>query len=124
MNEVILTGRFARDPEIRQTTTDKTVARFTLAVDYGKGKTVFVPCEAWNGTAEFVNRYFQKGDPIEIVGELADNSYEKDGKKTFGMKVTVRKAGFTMGKTKVANARDMEPGGSFSEMDDDTPLPF
>lgn len=124
MNEVILSGRFARDPELRQTKNDKAVVRFSLAVDYAKDKTVFVPCEAWNGTAEFINRYFQKGDPIEVVGELEDNSYEKDGKKVFGMKVTVRNAKFTIGKVKVANARDLEPGGQFSEMDDDTPLPF
>lgn len=124
MNEVILSGRFVKNPELRQTKTDKAVVRFSLAVDYAKNKTVFVPCEAWNGTAEFIDRYFQKGDPIEVVGELADNSYEKDGKKVFGMKVTVRSAKFTMGKVKVANARDLEPGGQFSEMDDDTPLPF
>lgn len=124
MNEVILSGRFVKNPELRQTKSDKAVVRFSLAVDYAKDKTVFVPCEAWNGTAEFIDRYFQKGDPIEVVGELADNSYEKDGKKVFGMKVTVRSAKFTMGKVKVANARDLEPGGAFSEMDDDTPLPF
>lgn len=124
MNEVILSGRFVKNPELRQTKSDKAVVRFSLAVDYAKDKTVFVPCEAWNGTAEFIDRYFQKGDPIEVVGELADNSYEKDGKKVFGMKVTVRNAKFCMGKVKVANARDLEPGGAFSEMDDDTPLPF
>lgn len=124
MNEVILSGRFVKNPELRQTKSDKAVVRFSLAVDYAKDKTVFVPCEAWNGTAEFIDRYFQKGDPIEVVGELADNSYEKDGKKVFGMKVTVRNAKFTMGKVNVANARDLEPGGAFSEMDDDTPLPF
>lgn len=124
MNEVILSGRFVKNPELRQTKSDKAVVRFSLAVDYAKDKTVFVPCEAWNGTAEFIDRYFQKGDPIEVVGELADNSYEKDGKKVFGMKVTVRSAKFTMGKVKVANARDLEPGGAFSEMDDDSPLPF
>ena len=124
MNEVILSGRFVKNPELRQTKSDKAVVRFSLAVDYAKDKTVFVPCEAWNGTAEFIDRYFQKGDPIDVVGELADNSYEKDGKKVFGMKVTVRSAKFTMGKVKVANARDLEPGGAFSEMDDDTPLPF
>lgn len=124
MNEVILSGRFVKNPELRQTKSDKAVVRFSLAVDYAKDKTVFVPCEAWNGTAEFIDRYFQKGDPIEVVGELADNSYEKDGKKVFGMKVTVRSAKFTMGKVKVANARDLEPGGAFSEMDDDSQLPF
>lgn len=124
MNEVILSGRFVKNPELRQTKSDKAVVRFSLAVDYAKDKTVFVPCEAWNGTAEFIDRYFQKGDPIEVVGELADNSYEKDGKKVFGMKVTVRSAKLTMGKVKVANARDLEPGGQFSEMDDGTPLPF
>ena len=129
MNEVILSGRFVRDPELRQTKTDKAVTRFTLAVDNGYGdkkKNVFIPCEAWSGTAEFVGKYFQKGDPIEVVGFLADNSYEKDGKKVYGMKVTVREAKFCMGKTNVVNARDIEPGGQFSELldDDGGQLPF
>ena len=54
------------------------------------------------------------------------NSYEKDGKKVYGMKVTVREAKFCMGKTNVVNARDIEPGGQFSELldDDGGQLPF
>lgn len=129
MNLVILTGRMVKDPELRQATTNKAVVSFTLAVDDGKDKdgerkTLFQRCTAWEGTAELINRYFQKGDPITIRGKLQNRQYEKDGAKHYQTEIVVAEFEFQHGKTNVVNARDLEPGGQFSEMDDDTPLPF
>ena len=129
MNQVFLTGRFVKDPEIRQTTTNKAVATFTLAVDDGKGKdgekkTVFQRCVAWEGLAEIINRYFQKGDPIIVRGKLQNRTYEKNGEKHYNTEVVVDWMEFQQGKVKVANARDIEPGGTFDELDDDAELPF
>lgn len=81
MNKVIITGRLTSDPEFRQTQSGISSATFTVAVDrpYQKDKEKqadFIRCMAWRGTAEFVNKYFFKGDPIEVIGSLRTGSYK------------------------------------------------
>ena len=66
MNNVALTGRFARDPDIRYTDGGSTIARFTLACDrrfkQENGPAAdFISCVAFGKTAEFIEKYFQKG---------------------------------------------------------------
>ena len=67
LNVAIIMGRLTRDPELRRTNSGKPVACFTVAVDRdyapeGQEKeTDFIDCVAWNGTAEFVDKYFKKG---------------------------------------------------------------
>ena len=120
MNQIILSGRLTKDPELRQ---GKTTAfcHFTIALDTGYGdrkKTLFIPCEAVGKTAEFIGKYFSKGDPIEIAGSLMDNSWEKDGVKHPGWKVNVSKAEFTL-------SRKNKEEAAFSEIDDEEgDLPF
>lgn len=128
INFCIFSGRLVKDPEIRYTTKDKkAVATFTLAVDnYHGDKTAdFHKCIAFGKTAELIDQYCIKGSGLLVVGELHDNNWEdKDGKKHYDKQVVVREIQFMDGKTKVANARDIEPGGEFTELDDDSPLPF
>lgn len=75
-------GRFTFDPELRQTTTGKSVCKFCLAVTrpYVKDKTDFFNFTAWDKTAETICRYFKKGSQIYVVGHLTSEKYEKDGK--------------------------------------------
>lgn len=93
-NHVVLTGRLTGTPELRQTASGVLVCRFGVAVQrkYNKNKEEqdvdFFDVESWRGTAEFISRNFDKGDLIEISGELRTSRWkdEKDNtthSKTF-----------------------------------------
>ena len=78
MNQVILTGRLTKDPELRTTTSDKQVASFTLAVDkYGEGAD-FINCIVWGKQAENLCKYVSKGSQIALNGRISTRSYEDD----------------------------------------------
>lgn len=101
INKVILQGRLTRDVEMRQTTSGKTVAKFSIATNSGfknqngEEQTTFTECTAWGKTAEFVSRYFQKGTQLILEGELRNNNYtDKEGVKHYGMIVNVQSVNF------------------------------
>ena len=88
LNVAIIMGRLTRDPELRRTNSGKPVASFTVAVDRdyapeGQEKeTDFIDCVAWNGTAEFVQKYFSKGSMIVVNGRLQLRNWtDKEGNK-------------------------------------------
>lgn len=88
LNVCIIMGRLTRDPELRRTNSGKPVASFTVAVDRdyapeGQEKeTDFIDCVAWNGTAEFVEKYFKKGSMIVVNGRLQLRNWtDKEGNK-------------------------------------------
>lgn len=87
MNKVVLLGRLAADPELRQTPNGIAVTSFTIAVDrqYSRGaerQTDWIDIVAWRNTAEFVCKYFQKGSPIIVEGSIQTRTYEdKSGQK-------------------------------------------
>ena len=88
LNVAIIMGRLTRDPELRRTNSGKPVASFTVAVDRdfapeGQEKeTDFIDCVAWQGTAEFVNKYFHKGSMIVVNGRLQLRNWtDKEGNK-------------------------------------------
>lgn len=88
LNVAIIMGRLTRDPELRRTNSGKPVVSFTVAVDRdyapeGQEKeTDFIDCVAWNGTAEFVDKYFKKGSMIVVSGRLQLRNWtDKDGNK-------------------------------------------
>jgi single-strand DNA-binding protein len=100
MNEVRLSGRLTRDPEIKVLDIGGhkvTVANFSLAVTryFRKANgerdkdTTFVNCEAWDTGAETLGKYVTKGDPILVFGSLKTENWEKDGQKMSRMKVRV-----------------------------------
>ncbi len=88
MNTVALVGRLTKDPEIRQGNST-TVARFTLAVDRrfakdGEQTADFINCIAFNKSAEFVEKYFSKGQRMGLTGHISTGSYtNKDGNKVY-----------------------------------------
>ncbi len=117
MNQVILTGRLTRDPEMRVTTSGKNVASFTLAVDRRMSRRAqeqnpnlptadFIPCVAWEHQAEFVQKYFHKGSPMLVEGRMQVRSYEaKDGSgRRYVTEVIVNNIEFT------GSRRDNEGG--------------
>ncbi len=88
LNHITIMGRLTRDPELRRTNTGKTVTSFTLAVDRDyaeKGaerETDFIECVAWRGTAEFVDKYFGRGQMAVVSGRLQIRDWEdKDGNR-------------------------------------------
>ena len=88
LNVAIIMGRLTRDPELRRTNSGKPVASFTVAVDRdyapeGQEKeTDFIDCVAWQGTAEFVEKYFKKGSMIVVNGRLQLRNWtDKEGNK-------------------------------------------
>lgn len=82
LNRITIMGRMTRDPESRHTERGKAVANFTLAVDrdHNREETDFIDCVCWDGTAEFVSKYFRKGSAAIVSGRLQMRKYEaKDG---------------------------------------------
>lgn len=76
LNTIMLMGRLTADPELRRTGNGTAVASFALAVerDYpgpdGNRETDFIDIVAWRGTAEFVSKYFSKGQMAAVSGRL------------------------------------------------------
>jgi len=108
MNKVVLIGRLARDPEVRysQNDTSMAIARFTLAVDRRRasnnqdGQSAdFISCVAFGRTAEFIEKYFSKGNRLGVVGHIQTGSYtNKDGAKVYTTDVVVDEAEFVESK--------------------------
>ena len=94
MNKVVLSGRLTKDVEFRATPDGTTISSFTVAVNRkykdqnGNYPTDFINCKAFRNTAEFINKYFHKGDRINIEGEIRTGSYDdKDGNKRYTFEV-------------------------------------
>ena len=86
LNKVIIMGRLTRDPELRHTQSDVSVASFTLAVDRGfrrddnQQNVDFINVVAWRNTAEFVSKWFSKGQLVAVSGRLQVRNYkDRDG---------------------------------------------
>ena len=91
MNKVMINGRLTREPEIRNAGEMK-LAKFTVAVQrgYKKDEADFIGCTAFGKTAEFLENYTSKGDPVLIEGHIQTGSYNnKDGKKVYTTDVIV-----------------------------------
>lgn len=134
MNIVILAGRLVKDPETRYTNSKKAVCSFTIAVDDGKDqngerKSQFISCVAWEKTAELIDQYFTKGEPISVIGKITSRSYEKDGRKVYVTEVRVSSIEFPMtARLKAKDDRETEgdpaPVNAFAELEDEGELPF
>lgn len=85
LNSAIIMGRLTVDPELRTTSSNISFVRFSVAVDRAYQKqgterqTDFINVVAWRQTADFVSRYFRKGQMIAVQGSIQTGSYEKDG---------------------------------------------
>ena len=108
LNIVAVMGRLARDPEMRQTTTGKSVASFTIACDRGRkdanGQSVcdWLNIVAWDKTAEFVCKYFQKGSLIAIDGRLQTRQYQdKNGQNRTAVEIVAQNAHFGSSKESI-----------------------
>lgn len=145
LNCIVLMGRLVADPELRTTTTGKSVCSFRIAVDRGyvkageERKADFIPIVAWEGTANFVSRYFSKGSMIAVQGQLQSRQYEDNsGAKRTAYEVLAREVSFCGSKAETgtntafaapaqaapAPAYQTAVPGDFEEITDDEDLPF
>lgn len=145
MNKVILMGRLTRDPDVRYSGAGNQtiVARFSLAVDRrfkkeGSDETAdFISCVTFGKTAEFMEKYVQKGTKLVVEGRIQTGSYtNKEGQKVYTTDVIVENAEFAESKAAASGsgykAQDIpEPvnaiGNDFMNIPDgveDEGLPF
>lgn len=138
LNIIAIMGRFSRDPELRQTTTGKNVASFTIACSRGRkdanGKDLvdWIPVVAWEHTAEFVCKYFEKGSLIAIDGRLQSRTYkDRDGNNRTAIEIVANNANFAGSKSTGGGSNSVPTGGSYNEptvqydeIEDNGDLPF
>ncbi len=101
INQVILMGRLTRDPEQRSTSTGKTIASFSIAVDRGGQDDVadFFDVTAWEKLGELVMQYLAKGRRVLVQGRLRQDSWDdkETGKKRSRIEVVATDVTFLDG---------------------------
>lgn len=136
MNVVSIMGRIVATPELRKTQSGISVTNFTIANErdfQNKGEekqTDFIEVVAWRNTAEFLCKYFVKGQLIGLNGRLQTKNYQdKEGNKRKAYEVLADNVYFAEGKK---NSNNSEPTveysqgdtEDFTEISDDQDLPF
>ena len=133
MNKVILLGRLTRDPDIRYTQGENSmaIARYTLAVNRrvskeGEQSADFISCVAFSKNAEFAERYLKQGIKIVVEGRIQTGSYtNKDGQKVYTTDVVVEHSEFA--ESKATNENQSAAGEGFVNVPvavDEDDLPF
>ena len=147
-NKVILIGNMTADPELKQTASGLSVCSFSIAVnrrfakpEQGQQNVDFINVVAWRQNAEFVCRYFKKGNPILICGQLQTRTWsDNQGQKRYATEVQVDEvsfvasAGQTNGAAPAGTSYTPEAygapvfssaaGANFEEIPNDGDLPF
>jgi single-strand DNA-binding protein len=89
LNRITLIGRLTRDPEVKTTSTGKTLVEFSIAVNKrGRDGADFFYVKAWEKTGNYVKEYLEKGRLVAVDGRLETNQYEKDGKQVTSYFIT------------------------------------
>ncbi len=116
MNKVILMGRLTRDPEVRysQGESSLAIARYSLAVDrrfqnrnnsQDQATADFINCVAFGKAAEFAEKYFHKGTKIAVTGRIQTGSYtNKEGAKVYTTEVVIEEQEFAESKSSQSNS--------------------
>lgn len=119
-------GRLTADPELKTTNSGISLATFSIAIDRrfknknGERETDFLNCQAWRQTAEFISKYFYKGQRILIQGTVQINKgKDKNGNDRWYTNIVVDQAEFADSK------KDSGGGGSYASQysEDFAPAP-
>ena len=117
MNVIIISGRIGKDPELKTGANGTEYTSFSVAVDRRKKqdeekKTDWFRCKAFGQTAVFIEKYFKKGDGIEIVGRMENNQYkDKETDKTINSwEVPVDRVYFPKGRNTQAEDKNAATG--------------
>lgn len=124
INKAILIGRLVADPELKQTTSNIAVCKFTIAInrpfapkDGGERQSDFINIVVWRNTAEFVSKYFSKGKMIIVEGALRNNNYtDSNGVKHYSLEVHADNVSFG-GDKKSDDATEQKPKQQESKVD-------
>lgn len=132
LNKCIMMGRLTRDPELRMTGSNIPVVSFSIAVQRdranadGEKISDFFDVVAWRGTAEFISKYFSKGNNIAVIGPLTTRKWtDKDGNNRISYEIVADNVYFC-GDKGSANAKPEPPvpDTNFSEISADDDFPF
>ena len=149
-NKVILIGNMTADPELKQTAAGISVCSFSIAVnrrfaraDQGQQNVDFINIVTWRQQAEFVSRYFKKGNPILICGQLQTRSWnDNQGQKRYATEVIADEVSFVASAAQTPGAQvpgasasytpdaygaptfNSAPSAAFEEIPSDESLPF
>ena len=99
-NKVILIGNMCSDPELKQSQSGVSVCSFSIAVNRkynkeGNNEVDFITVVAWRTHAEFIARYFKKGKPILVCGQLQTRTWtDKQGNKRYATEVVADEVSF------------------------------
>lgn len=128
MNKTILMGRLTKDPDTRYTqTTNTQVTSFTLAVNRrfvkeGEQQADFINIVAWNKTAEFVSKYFKKGQQVGVIGRIQTRTWDDDqGQKHYVTEVIAEEVYFADSK-KEGQAETTNTTNDFEISSDELPF--
>lgn len=132
LNHITIMGRLTRDPELRYTQSQTSVASFTLAVDRdfanrdgGERQTDFIDVVAWRGTGGFVSKYLTKGSMAVVSGRLQIRDWtDRDGNKRRSAEVVADNVYFGESKRREDGGSYGGGASAFSELEDDGDLPF
>lgn len=138
LNNVVLMGRLTADPELKQTPNGVAVLSFSIAVDrdytqQGQERQAdFINIVAWRQTAEFICKYFAKGQMIALKGSIQTRSYEdRQGNKRTAFEVVADKVYFCGSKEESNNKKPNPNNSGFDDFDgfeeigtNDDDLPF
>lgn len=133
-NKVILIGNMVADPELKKTQSGTSVCSFKIAVGRriksdGQPEADFIDIVAWRGTAEFVCRYFRKGNPILVCGQLQVRPWtDQNGQKRYTTEVVADECTFVESKKNNAQTDNAPSYGGdqsgFEDLSNDDELPF
>lgn len=132
VNESILSGYLANDPEVRYTPSGKAVASFTLAVNkriknpQENQKTAdFIRIVAWEKVAEICGNHLLKGDRILVKGSISTRSYDaQDGSKRYVTEVVINNVEFLSPKPGITGSDGMGAHSFGAEVIPDEEIPF
>ena len=142
LNKAILIGRLTIDPELRYTPTNTPVTSFGIAINRRFTKpgeqpvTDFLDIVCWRQQAEFVCKYFKKGQQICIIGAVQTSNWQdKEGNNRKRTEIVAEDVQFVDSKANSGGAASMpkaegEPSFSnadiddFKELGDEDDLPF
>lgn len=130
MNNVILIGRTTREVELRYTTSQTAVARFSLAVERpvkdGEKKADFPNIIVFGKQAENCEKYLAKGRKVAVQGRLQTGSYEdKDGKRVYTTDVIAERVEFLEwgdSRTEESHSEHQETVDDFKALDEAVPF--
>lgn len=144
-NKVILIGNMTADPELKQTTGGVSVCSFSIAVnrrfakaEQGQQNVDFINIVTWRQQAEFVSRYFKKGNPILVCGQLQTRNWtDNQGQKRYTTEVVADEVSFVASANQAAApggsytpdaygapSFNSAPSANFEEIPNDSDLPF